>query len=517
MFQLSEIGGLWRFARGARRFVRDTLTPAQAAPLIRRRIADRQHTFLDKLNSSVFQHPRSPYLQLMKAAGCEFGDCQRLVRASGVEATLETLREQGVCIGWDEFKGRVPVRRAGREWLFSERDFDNPFAREHFRASSSGTSGRPVRTRMDLEDMDEATADWAVWFDAHGWIGRPLIFWETEGTGLASRYLKCARFGMPFRKWFISTRETKFEHRLRASVVHTIARRAARLPQPELASVAEAHRVAAFVRSLLDSGEKPLVNTSPSAAARLSSLVLEQGCRLDGVTFFLSGEPVTLARKRSIEASGACAVPTYGTSEAGWIGAQFPDAESPDEVHVFRDAYAVIARDGSSSDPSPLLFTSLRRAGPKVLLNTELGDSAFLLHGAAGAALDLGYTLRLHTIRSFRKITAWGMTLAVGDLYPLVEESLPRRFGGGFAHYQLVEDHDATGAASLRLIVSPHIRGATDDAIREYFFGELAKRRSYYAIMSSLLRQADALKIERRTPYAGPRGKVLPVVPRRAA
>lgn len=133
-------------------------------------------------------------------------NCQRLVRASGVEATLETLREQGVCIGWDEFKGRVPVRRAGREWLFSERDFDNPFAREHFRASSSGTSGRPVRTRMDLEDMDEATADWAVWFDAHGWIGRPLIFWETEGTGLASRYLKCARFGMPFRKWFISTR-----------------------------------------------------------------------------------------------------------------------------------------------------------------------------------------------------------------------------------------------------------------------------------------------------------------------
>jgi hypothetical protein len=71
---------------------------------------------------------------------------------------------------------------------------------------------------------------------------------------------------------------------------------------------------------------------------------------------------------------------------------------------VFRDAYAVIAnpRPGTGAGPGhPLLFTSLRTAAPKVLLNAELGDSA-VIEGDVGDrwAQAFGYDLRLHTIRS---------------------------------------------------------------------------------------------------------------------
>jgi hypothetical protein len=525
MLDWSELGGLVRFAGGVRRFARARIAADQAGRIVRDRIARRDDCFLQKVELAVFRHPPSPYRKLMRAAGCEYGDLERAVRADGVEGALRRLAEAGVLVTWEEFKGRVAVRRGNSSWQFHERDFDNPLVREHFRSSSSGSSGPPVRTRLDLEDLTEATVDWAAWFHARGWLGRPFILWTDDYTGIASRYLKCAKFGMPYRKWFVTVSMQAFEHRLRSAVVHGIARWAAGLARPEPAPVSRPEIVARYLLELLDRGELPVVNTSPSAAAALSLVAREQGRRLDGVAFVLGGEPVTAARKTTIEASGALAAATYGTSEGGWIAAQFPGAAVADEVHLFRDAYAVVARPshagpdtGLTADDGsvPLLFTNLRRAGPKVLLNAELGDSGIIVAGAPDSASALGCDVSLHTIRSFRKITAWGMTFASRDLYPLLEDVLPTRFGGAVGDYQLVEDQDRQGVSSLRLLISPRVGAIDETLVREAFLHELGARRSQYGPMATLLHQADALRIERRNPVATARDKVLPVVPQRA-
>jgi hypothetical protein len=44
-----------------------------------------------------------------------------------------------------------------------------------------------------------------------------------------------------------------------------------------------------------------------------------------------------------------------------------------------------------------------------------------------GPAAAYGYDVRLHTIRSFRKVTVWGVTFAVADLEGIIEETLPAR------------------------------------------------------------------------------------------
>jgi hypothetical protein len=103
-------------------------------------------------------------------------------------------------------------------------------------------------------------------------------------------------------------------------------------------------------------------------------------------------------------------------------------------VHIFQDAYAVVPRSIGSVDarqPAAMLLTGLRSASPKVLLNTDIGDSGVFEESRSGFAYEqYGYSLRIHTIRSLGKITAWEVTFAVSDLYPLVEESLPQKCGG---------------------------------------------------------------------------------------
>jgi hypothetical protein len=373
---------------------------------------------------------------------------------------------------------------------------------------------------LDLEGDVESAPNWAVMLQAHGLENAPLIFWTPTHAGIAARYLRCAKFGMRLEKWFASACVRSFEDRLRSHLVHTIARVHGGCPKPEDAPLDQPEPVLRYLLQRLAAGARPLVCTSPSAAALLSRAALERGASLEGVHFLLGAEPVTPARCRTIEASGAKAIATYGTSEAGWIGAQFPARLEPDEVHVFRDAFAVIAnpsRDTPGITGHPVLFTALRPAAPKVLLNTELGDAAVIETGCGGRPADrFGYDVRLHTIRSFRKITVWGATFAVADLDSIIEDYLPARFGGALSHYQLIEQQDERGTPELRLLVSPRLGAIDEPAIAEAFLNELARKKSAYRFMVEEVKVSQTLRIERSEPVATARGKVFAVIPERA-
>lgn len=516
----SEALGLARFATGLRAFARSPIDAAEARRIVAERMRTRDQRFLALLDAVVWPRPANPFHRLLAHAGVEAGDVHRLVEREGLEGTLGSLAREGVHVTWEEMKGRAPARRGSRTFHFRDADFDNPLIRPHYIGRSGGTLGPAVRVKVDLAFQAESAPGLAVWLDEQGWQGRPLLFWTPAHAGLANRYLMFAKIGYPYRRWFAMSDMRTLADRLRSGAVHRLSQRLLAFPAAEPADLGHAERVLDGLLERLDRGERPLVNTAPSAAARLAQLALARGRPLAGVSFLLGAEPVTAERRVAIEASGAEAWPTYGSSETGWVGSQFAGARAYDEVHVFRDSWAVVPRasDAAAVDvPAPILFTTLVRAAPKVLLNAEIGDSACFAHAPDSVpARRFGYDLTLHTIRSFRKLTAFGVTLAITDLYGIVESELPRRFGGQVGDYQLIESQDEGGVSRLTLRITPDIGPVDEHAVREALLEAIGRQRHYYGFMSDMLRRADAVGVERRTPERTVAGKLLPVVPARA-
>src|SRR5574341_924508 len=60
--------------------------------LVQNRIEQRESNFLRMVERGIFLNPHSPYLPLLKLAGCSLGDIQDTVRTLGLEKTLRQLR-----------------------------------------------------------------------------------------------------------------------------------------------------------------------------------------------------------------------------------------------------------------------------------------------------------------------------------------------------------------------------------------------------------------------------------------
>jgi hypothetical protein len=175
-------------------------------------------------------------------------------------------------------------------------------------------------------------------------------------------------------------------------------------------------------------------------------------------------------------------------------------------VHVQEDRVAVIQAgtdQATGLPPQAMLLTSLNPTAPFIFLNVSMGDQARLVHRACGCPMDqLGRGVHLHTILSYEKLTAAGMTLLDTDIVHVLEETLPTRFGGVPSQYQLVEDEGEDGQPRLALVVHPAV-GAVDDheVIRVFRSGLGATGRLWDA--------PGFLRVERRTPMATASGKIL--------
>jgi len=326
--------------------------------------------------------------------------------------------------------------------------------------------------------------------------------------------LICAKFGNRFVKWFSTGGGGSWLYRLAAAYVHHLARRLASFPAPEFAPLGEAEKVGEYVIGMVAAGMRPCVSTSPSAAVRLCLAMQERGRSLRNVRFMLVSEPLTRARRQVIEAAGAGASSIYAFAEGGNVGAQCPNPTVADDVHVALDAYAVVQRARTLSDGEIVdaqLFTAFRPACPKVMLNAEIGDYAVMETRRCGCLFDeLGYDRHLHSIRSFQKLSGEGVTFIGADILRLLEEILPRRFGGSLADYQLIESQDARGLPQYALLVSPEVGGLDERALVATFLEELGKLRPPYRFMANQWAQANILRVRRQRPLATARGKVLP-------
>lgn len=176
---------------------------------------------------------------------------------------------------------------------------------------------------------------------------------------------------------------------------------------------------------------------------------------------------------------------------SGLIGLGCRVPSNADDVHLFHDRLAFVVADAAvDAVPRTALFvSSLRARGtPIVLLNTSLGDQATLERRTCGCPLgELGWDRHLHSIRSFEKLTACGMTFLDFDVIRDLEQVLPARFGGVPTDYQLVEDEARRGQPRLRLLVHPRVGPLARDQIIKAFLEAIGPGRPCRAYDGAVL------------------------------
>jgi hypothetical protein len=208
---------------------------------------------------------------------------------------------------------------------------------------------------------------------------------------------------------------------------------------------------------------------------------------------------------------GAAVRVNYGNVEAGSLGASCLEPCAPDDVHLRVDGLAVVQPDGAT-DALPLraiLVTSLAPQARLILLNASIGDQAVLEQRACGCPYQrLGWTTHLHTIRSFEKLTAGGMTFHDADVVRVLEGVLPARFGGGPTDYQLVDEEEPDGRPGVRLLAHPRLGPLDAVALRQVFLAGIGAGDGADRIMARVWDEAVLPVVERSAPRTTRGGKI---------
>ena len=509
-----------RFLSRLPSFLQHPLSLQEARAILRRRLERREFHFLDIVQRAIYQHPQSPYRQLLGLAGCEYGDLERLVTKEGVEGTLRTLHRHGVYLTVDEFKGRRPATRGNATVVVNPDLLRNPLAAFHVPARSGGSrsSGTPVL--IDLAFIRGCGVNTCLALEARGGTEWLKATWETPGAGARFRLLKFSSFGAPPVRWFSQVDPAApglnpifrwSECAMRwGSILAGVP-----LPRPLHIPLSNPCAIAQWMAEALRAGGTPYLFTFPSSAVCLCQAAIDAEIDLRGAQFTLAGEPITEARLAVVRRAGVEAVPRYGSMECGPIGYGCLTPEAPDDVHLVHDLHALIQSSGPDGEahglPANALFVSaLHPAAPFILLNVSMGDQAIVVQRTCGCPLErLGWATHLHTIRSYEKLTGGGMTFLDTDVIRVLEEELPARFGGAPTDYQLLEEEADDGQPYLRLLVHPRVGPLDVGAIAEAFLTAIGSGSVGERVMEGLWRDAGLLHVERQAPLTTHSGKIL--------
>ncbi len=522
MSLFGQIARYWRFSYGLRKFLKEPITLEESRQIISQRLIDREHNLLTTMKQAIYENQASPYLQLLKFAGCEYGDFERMVRSDGIEQTLSKLSEAGVYISIEEFKGKKEVIRGDTVFKFKESDFDNPFLSGHLETHSGSSRSAGTRTMYNFQSLKNYSIHQVILLDAYDASGIPLAIWYPimPGSGPPA-VLTYTKSGKSPAKWFSPVDRRGFKpslkNRIGTNYIVSLGRiLGANLPGPEYVVPDDAWIIAQWMSDTIKKHGGCCLNTYPSAAVRICQAAREKGFDLAGAKFITAGEPVTEAKRKEIERAGARVCPVYVFIEAGFVGHGCFNPVAADEVHLYKDSLALIQHQrevphaGVSVDA--FLFTSLLPSAPKILLNAESGDWGIIGTRNCGCKYEkLGLTDHIHNIRGFDKLTGEGMTFVGTDLIRILDEVLPAKFGGSPTDYQLIEEEDESGHTRMSLVVSPKV-GAIDEAeLIKTVLSELGKGRDIRRLMTEVWSQAKTLRVKRMQPLTTARGKLLPL------
>ncbi len=507
------------FLRRLPGFLRHPIGLAEARMILRQRLERREIDFLSLVQRAIYAHAASPYLPLLRRAGCEYGDLETLVTRDGVEGALQALFRQGVYLTVEELKGRRPVVRGDLTFTVNPTQLRNPLSSSHIPVQTSGSRGGGTPLVIDLAYVRDCAVNTYLTIAARGGTDWLRADWEVPGSAAIVVLLRLSSFGAPPVRWFCQVDPAAPglhpRYRWSARVLHWGSRLAGvPLPRPRHIPLDDPLPVARWMREVLRAGQVPHLFTFSSPAVCLCQAAAATGIDLRGAQFTLDGEPTTEARLEVIHRAGAEAVPRYSTMECGPIGEGCLAPEAPDDAHLLHDLHAVIqvgADEGQAGlPPGALLISSLRPTAPLLLLNASLGDQARLGQRSCGCPLErLGWATHLHAIRSYEKLTAGGMTFLDADLVSVLEEALPQRFGGTPTDYQLVEEETADGHPRLLLLVHPGVGPLDSGAVAEVFLTAISQGSGVERVMGLAWRDANLLCVERRPPYRTSSGKIL--------
>lgn len=516
-----------RFLAGLGSYLRNTTTLEQARAAIRHRLAVREEALLRVAERGFFGLAQSPYAELLRMAGCEYGDFRALVADRGIEGALQSLRDAGVYFTFEEFKGREPVVRGGREIPIRQEQFDNPHLSHYYGTRTGGSTGTPGRVSTDLTHLAVQAEQRMVLMEAHGVFGIPFAIWRPplpSGSGI-NTVLRAAKWGRPPDRWFTPLVHRDFrpqlKFRLANSTAVTLGRfYGANLPWPEALPLDGAIRIAEWMVEARDRHGAAVVNTTVSNGVRIADAAQEAALDLEGTTLYLAGEPLTAAKARRIADSGARHMTDYGAAESGRIGLGCANPASESDVHVVLDTHAVLAcpREVTSSGEivSSFHITSLHPSVPKMLLNVEFDDCGILEERSCGCPLeDLGLTTHLRSIRSFGKLVGEGVSLLRSEMSHVLEEVLPAQFGGSPLDYQL-EEADEDGFTRLILVVSPRVTIPDEARVIDVVLRALGEIGAAADVARAFWEQGNTFRVRRGEPYTTSRGKQSLLVKRQA-
>jgi hypothetical protein len=509
---IDEVRLLWRFGGGLRRFLETRYTPAQALAIVEQSVRDRENSFLSLVEKAVYGFPGSPYLALLRWAGIEYGDLEKLVQADGIETAMARLYDAGVHVSLEQLKGRQPIRRAGLEIPADDSDFDNPLFEADFHVQSSGSTGKRRRMKLDFDLMAFDAAFTAVVHNASGMHGRPRATWRgilPDSAGL-KQVLFAVKAGSPIEHWFspdpISWTSGNFLFTLLNSyAVYGGRFLGAPIPVPEYTPLNDPVPIVRWLGEKVRQGTPGLISVSANNAVRLSEAARSAGVDISGTCFRVGGEPLTRAKLKLIEQAGASTLSGWAMAELGPFGGGCANREAIDDMHLFAGKVAAIQRskvlaDGESRVDA-IYLTTLLRSTPKIMLNVDTGDFGVMNQRSCGCALEkAGFTTHVHTIRNYEKLTAGGVQFLGEDIIELVEEVLPARFGGSSTNYQFVEEQDGA-VTQVSIYVSPRLGEVRETDIVRAVLTHLAGANGGGRGMARFWDQGRTLRVVRRDPF----------------
>ncbi len=505
------------FVDGLFHHLRRPLTLEQARTALAARRVRRDADLLAVARQAIFRNPRSPYRFLLRHAGCEYGDLERLVRTEGVEGTLQALFRQGVYLTAAQVKGHEPVVRGPERITVGLPKLRSPSWRvpgpllgPEDRAGRRVSIYRAlvqdvvINARLALDARGGTTWRHAVWgYPNDAWLLWLVRFW---GPGVRPA------------RWFsrLDPRASPVAiERWVTRVLPSMTRWAGvPLPPIEHAPLSAPQAIVSWLGTELGAGQRPHLVAAPSSAVHLCRMARAQGLELHGVEFTLTGEPITAARDAAIRSTGAGLTTSYGAKESGIMGYGCLRPAEVDELHCYDDSHVFVQPGPGGAvaglPPDALLVTCLRPSWPYVALNLSLGDRGTLTRRACGCPMEsLGWTEHLHTVRSFEKLKVGGVLFLERELTGLIDEVLPARFGGAPTDYQLVVDDEVVdGALRLKLLVHPAVGPLDEPTVRAQVLASFAEAG---VPVAALWREPRWLTVERAAPLSTDRGKILHV------
>lgn len=448
---------------------------------VRECLENREANFLAQAQA-VLSEPVHPYSQLFQAAGCAYADLESAVHRDGIEATLARLLREGVYISHDEFRGRTEIVRGGRHIHSSPRDWANRRGKGHVMQTSSGSSGRPVRTAMGLDYLAHLEA-WHVLavreLDLGGRAGvnaGPIL----PGFGIIAAVL-ASRLDMPFERWYAPCGGSRNLHyrAATAAMIACLRLSGGSIPRVTPLDPGDYAPVAEYLARRRSEGARTGIAGFVSAVTRVAATAADRGLNLRGCRAWLLGEALTDAKRAVMESAGIEPFPTYSTTDFGSIGFPCGEMNTGNCVHVRSDCVALAA-----GPEDALHVTSLQPFYPRLLINVGIGDTGIIEPARCRCSLSrLGLNVQVRNMAAASMVKAQGVTLAARDLVKLLEERMPAKFGGRPGDYQLVEREGAS-QTEAELRIRPGASAASPREMLDFFLDET--RRLYGGSLAAL-------------------------------